>query len=180
LRKGAVTMAIETISELSKRWGCARNTIYRKIDKGEISTVELPGGGRGIDTSEMLRVFGEPDTKGVTDEQVGASHVTALVTEIQQLHTELEAKDEQWKKLVAAKDEHIETLKQSLKLLESRKDPDVLLKQELELAHMREEMMAEQINTAIGMLGFHGPAPGQMAAPEPEPRKGFWARLLGK
>jgi predicted transcriptional regulator len=48
-------MAI-TISEVSKKWGITRATIYKKINQGKLSRLS----DRLIDVAEVVRVFGEP------------------------------------------------------------------------------------------------------------------------
>jgi hypothetical protein len=61
-------MAIVSISEAARLAGVGRATLYRRIDDGTISTVQNHDGSRGIDTSEILRVFGclqaTPETVG--------------------------------------------------------------------------------------------------------------------
>lgn len=61
-------MAIVSISEAARLAGVGRATLYRRIDDGTISTVQNHDGSRGIDTSEILRVFGclqaTPETSG--------------------------------------------------------------------------------------------------------------------
>lgn len=44
------------VSEAAKKWNLSRQYIYRKIKSGELSRL----GNGSIDTSELLRVFGEP------------------------------------------------------------------------------------------------------------------------
>lgn len=51
-------MAILTLTQAAKAAGIARSTIYRAIRAGRLSLVSTPGGGRGVDTSELQRVFG--------------------------------------------------------------------------------------------------------------------------
>lgn len=48
-----------SISKASATWGVSRTTIHKKIKTGQLS--KLANG--TIDTSEMIRVFGEPHTK---------------------------------------------------------------------------------------------------------------------
>jgi hypothetical protein len=44
------------VSEAAKKWNLSRQYIYRKIKSGELSRL----GNGNIDTSELLRVLGEP------------------------------------------------------------------------------------------------------------------------
>ena len=55
-----VAMAILSISEAARTWRMGRTTIQRAIREGKLSAAVLPNGSKGIDTSEMVRVFGEP------------------------------------------------------------------------------------------------------------------------
>lgn len=50
-------MAQITLTELSKRFGINRTTIYRAVNSGKISRLD---NGK-FDLSEVLRVFGEPN-----------------------------------------------------------------------------------------------------------------------
>ena len=52
-------MSIVNISEAARITGKARTTIQRKIKSGHLSAVRQYDGSRGIDTSELIRVFGE-------------------------------------------------------------------------------------------------------------------------
>lgn len=53
-------MAILSISEAARKAGVARSTIQRKLKEGSLSAIRRPDGTRGIETSELYRVFGEP------------------------------------------------------------------------------------------------------------------------
>ncbi len=55
-----VAMAILSISEAARTWRMGRTTIQRAIREGKLSAAVQPNGSKGIDTSEMVRVFGEP------------------------------------------------------------------------------------------------------------------------
>lgn len=51
-------MSILTFSQATQVANASRSTIYRYAQKGIISVVQLPNGKRGIDTTELERVFG--------------------------------------------------------------------------------------------------------------------------
>lgn len=53
-------MAILSISEAARTWRMGRTTIQRAIREGKLSAAVQPNGSKGIDTSEMVRAFGEP------------------------------------------------------------------------------------------------------------------------
>ena len=51
-------MTLLTLTQAAKTAGIARSTLYRAIRNGRISVVSQPNGSKGIDTSELQRVFG--------------------------------------------------------------------------------------------------------------------------
>lgn len=52
---------ILSINKAAKAAGCSRSTIQRKIAAGQLSATRQPDGSQGIETSELFRVFGEPE-----------------------------------------------------------------------------------------------------------------------
>ena len=65
-------MPILTITEAAKAAGISRPTLYRRIKSGHLSTVRQPDGTKGIDSSELVRVFGV--LRAVTDHSVKIEH----------------------------------------------------------------------------------------------------------
>ncbi len=65
-------MAIISISEASRRWTIGRTNLYRAVKRGRLNLTTRPDGTRGVDTSELVRVFGEPsaDTSTGTSSDV--------------------------------------------------------------------------------------------------------------
>ena len=59
-----------SVTEAAKQWGVSRTTIYQKINEGELSRTA----DKQIDTSEMIRVFGEPASKKRTEQIVNTSN----------------------------------------------------------------------------------------------------------
>ena len=55
-----------TITAAAKAWHLSRQTLYNKIQSGEISYKKDDKGRRVIDRSEMLRLFGEPGQESKT------------------------------------------------------------------------------------------------------------------
>ena len=51
------------ISQAAKQWGKSRQTIYNYLEQGKLSGDVDNEGSTHIDTSELLRVFGEPSNK---------------------------------------------------------------------------------------------------------------------
>ncbi len=150
-------MAVITITEAAKKWNVGRATIYRKLNGGELSGVDLPDGGRGVDTSELIRVFGDGRLKGQQETDTGHD----LIRENAHL-----------RELLAVKDEHIETLKQAMRLLEDKRPtpaPDQADEPTARLAGIEEELNQARAEAA------------ELAkALEAERSKGFFAKLFKK
>ena len=75
-----------SVTKAAKEWGVSRTTIYQKINDGELSRTA----DKKIDTSEMLRVFGEPVVKKRTEQTVGTSSSTSSNSQDVQNSTVLE------------------------------------------------------------------------------------------
>jgi DNA-binding transcriptional MerR regulator len=65
-------MAKLNISGAAKSWGVSRQTIYNRIQEGVLSVTKDVTGATEIDTTEMLRVFGEPHANAQAIETVQA------------------------------------------------------------------------------------------------------------
>ncbi len=68
-------MAILNYSAAARAAGVARSTIQRHVKSGKLSATTRPDGGRGIDTAELLRVFGELHGSGEPPARSRASAV---------------------------------------------------------------------------------------------------------
>jgi excisionase family DNA binding protein len=84
-------MAVITIAEAARQTGRSRQTLYRAIKAGELSTSTLPDGSRGIDTAELLRVYG---TLGEASTQATVGHAGTPLShgvhpDVQALHDRL-------------------------------------------------------------------------------------------
>jgi predicted transcriptional regulator len=90
-------MAILSLRQAAQAAGVTRQTIYRYAKQGKLSTVLRDDGSKGVDTSELIRVFGtlrepETDTATVTEPQkvtAGDSGDSSVV-----LQSQLEAAQE--------------------------------------------------------------------------------------
>ena len=51
-------MPVLNFSQASRATDASHSTLYRYIEEGKISVVRLPTGKRGIDVTELERVFG--------------------------------------------------------------------------------------------------------------------------
>jgi len=113
-------MAIISISEAARLTGKSRKTIQRYVADGRMSVSQLDAGKKGIETSELIRVFGEmshpsPALSHETMSQVDAPNVSpdvsATLAAVQAENAALRAE-------LKAKDENLADLRQSLRLLE--------------------------------------------------------------
>ena len=75
-----------SVTKAAKQWGVSRTTIYQKINDGELSRTA----DKKIDTSEMIRVFGEPVTKKRTEQSVNTSNSMSVNSQNVQNSTALE------------------------------------------------------------------------------------------
>ena len=72
-------MMILTLTQAAKAAGVARSTLYRAIRKGRISVVSQPNGSKGIDTAELIRVFGPLQDAAEQAQQLNAQQNVALL-----------------------------------------------------------------------------------------------------
>ena len=75
-----------SVTKAAKEWGVSRTTIYQKVNDGELSR----NADKKIDTSEMLRVFGEPISKKRTERSVNTVQSTPLNNQSVQYNTDIE------------------------------------------------------------------------------------------
>ncbi|MRT44227.1 DNA-binding protein [Enterobacteriaceae bacterium RIT702] len=117
-------MAKVSISEAARLTGKSRTTLHRLIKTGELSTCSGVRNAKMVDISELLRVFGEI-SKPVNEqpfEQVSEQRVTGNFALNEQVVNSLKQEVEHLRTLVSAQESHIDSLKQSLQLLEHKKD----------------------------------------------------------
>lgn len=62
-------MALLSISQAAREWGTSRSRLYALKADGKLSFVEFPDGRPALDTSELVRVLGEPGSKQATPRQ---------------------------------------------------------------------------------------------------------------
>lgn len=145
-------MAILSISEAARTWRVGRTTIQRAIREGRLSAAIQPNGGKGIDTSELVRVFGEPCIDA--DRDAGGDAPTPPTTNgSMQVDTEAPSQRDAPQAVVA--------LQAQVRLLETQ----------LAEAHDRELWFRRQLEEVQRLL----PAP---APPTPAPPRRVRAWLL--
>lgn len=122
-------MTIVSISKAAKITGKARSTIQTYIKTGKLSKTTDNSGKEGVDTSELIRVFGELSTTGINNT---SSQQTTLQDSINNIEiNQLKIENERLKILLSEKEErlhdkqaHIDSLKQALILLEYKEKKD--------------------------------------------------------
>lgn len=143
-------MSVVSISEAARLVNKCRQTIYKHIRQGKLSISICVDGSKGIDISELIRVYGILAVDKTTDISVNNRHkitkdivdsvksvninqkISDLEKELTLLKFKLEQqeKDLYYKQIIIdnkektinAKQETIDTLKSSLKLLEHKKE----------------------------------------------------------
>lgn len=106
-----------TVGELSKLYGIHRQSIYKRINKGDLSK----GSDGKIDFSEAIRVFGEPDGRGEVVPTVQSIQVQKQ-TEVDTLKLQVEMLQKQVRKAEETEDflkEQIKTKDSSIHLLQT-------------------------------------------------------------
>ena len=91
---------IISVTKAAKEWGVSRTTIYQKVNDGELSRTA----DKKIDTSEMIRVFGEPVPKKRPEQLLNSPDSTHLNSQTVQSCTALEHQLE----LEKLKNEHLQ------------------------------------------------------------------------
>jgi hypothetical protein len=117
-------MAKVSISEAARLTGKSRTTLHRLIKAGELSTCSGARNAKMVDISELIRVFGDI-SKPVQEqpfEQVSEQRITVPPAPPEQMVSSLKQEVEHLRTLVSAQESHIDSLKQSLQLLEHKKD----------------------------------------------------------
>ncbi|MCQ5473235.1 DNA-binding protein [Pantoea brenneri] len=117
-------MAKVSISEAARLTGKSRTTLHRLIKTGDLSTCAGVRNAKMVDISELIRVFGDI-SKPVQEqpfEQVPEQRATVTAALSEQMVSSLKQEVEHLRTLVSAQESHIDSLKQSLQLLEHKKD----------------------------------------------------------
>jgi len=145
-------MALVSISEASRVTGRSRASLYRAFKTGELSKSQLPDGSPGVDTSELMRVYGPLDGYKVAQEP----------------------SDGPSERLPSA-----EVLMERVRSLEAAREADAQLIGELRQRIQDKDELVEEVRGQVRMLLM---PPERMASePSPEPnRRGILGWLLGR
>lgn len=164
------------VGELAAIYGINRQSIYKRIKKGELSK----SADGLIDFSEALRVLGEPSDRGVPVTQI-QQQVTEKETESYTLRLQVEMLERQIKKLEENEfflKEQITTKDQSIHLLQTLlsapKPADVSIKQE-DTTQDPPEFLSESKITETSVYSREK----EMDMEPIKHRKGLLGRVLG-
>lgn len=132
-------MTILSLQEASQAVSVTRQHLYRLAKKGRLSLVDRPNGTKGVDTSELLRIFGRlnaPTEGDATGDRRHGSQVrheaTSSATAVQTVMLEAELASVKAalrvaeERLAEAKDREtklLDLLTSQTRLLESRQQP---------------------------------------------------------
>jgi len=130
-------MAGVSISEAARLVKVSRPTLYKMINSGKLSYTSIVKQGKDvkvIDLSELMRVFGAlPGTAdGVNDVVKTDSDNTPVnslgLHDLQHKIALLEIENDSLKGAVKARDEHIDSLRQAMQLIEHKKESSSQIK----------------------------------------------------
>lgn len=114
-------MPQHTINEAAKLVGRDRKTLYRAIKEGRLTATVDATGQKQVDTSELIRVFGE--LKPISDRADSRATIAMSQRETPDTAAQvalLEAELRHARELLESKDAQIQTLNRALLLLENR------------------------------------------------------------
>lgn len=115
-----------TLLEAARLTGQSKRTLQRHVVAGRISVSKDNSNKTLVDTSELLRVYGPFKDKGGDNKEGDMSNAVAstdnpndtVTTELQAALNASHAEVESLRQLLNEKQDHIDTLKQALKLIE--------------------------------------------------------------
>ena len=97
-------MTILSVAEAAKAVGAGKATVYRRLKDGTLTVSKRPDGSKGVDTAELIRVFGElkpqPD-ENTMESPLRRGEITELLQrQIDSLENQLQASLERETKLL--------------------------------------------------------------------------------
>ena len=97
-------MAILNVTEAARAVGVGKATIYRRLKDGTLTASKRSDGSKGVDTAELIRVFGElksqPDENLMESSLRRSEIVELLQRQIDSLENQLQASLERETKLL--------------------------------------------------------------------------------
>lgn len=127
-------MTVLSLQAAAEAVGCSRQHLYRLVGKGRVSAVLRDDGTKGIDTSELLRVFGnlrQPEPAQVTgDSRLGdtrrqqvtpeatPAQITVLEVELQAAKNALRVAEDRLREALERENRLLDLLASQTRLLE--------------------------------------------------------------
>lgn len=176
-------MALVSITEAAKLVRRNRSTLYRDIEKGRLSKTVTPDGETQIETSELLRTYGQLHSED--DEETRASREKMRIALLEERNRSLERALALEAELRKVKDQVTNELRARLadketviKALESKV---LFLEYDKQAGDDHGELKVESgdPDKATPEVTTHGPAKSK-SAESIMPRKGWWARFLNR
>jgi hypothetical protein len=158
--EGLSSMALVSITEAARLVRRGRATLYRDIDKGRLSKTVLPDGGTAIETSELIRTYGNLHNDPSAEQDMSADELKMQMQMMEERIRHLERIIALEADLRRVKDEVTNELRARLA------DKDSVI-QTLE-------------SKVVLLLEYKKPADTRAQDRPTEPRPGFWNRLRGK
>lgn len=166
-----------SVGELSKLYGIHRQSIYKRINKGDLSK---SADGK-IDFAEAIRVFGEPNGRGEVVTTVQSTQVQ-MDTQVDKLQLQVEMLEKQLKKAeeteqflkdqIKEKDTSIHLLQT---LLSAPKPKDSTIKKEDATQEIASQVLSESLPTETAVYSEK-----EQKDIESKPRKnGLLGRVIG-
>ena len=124
-------MALVTITKASHLTGLTRQTVYRHIKQGKVSAITQNDGTRKIDTSELIRVYGEIKDVTVTTSKAPKTvtigvNVELLEYKIEQLEKQLKDSEARERRSLDNQDKLLDTIQSQSLILEHVKRPSII------------------------------------------------------
>ena len=96
-------MAFLSVAEAAKAVGVGKATVYRRLKDGTLTASKRSDGSKGVDTAELIRVFGElkpQSNENIMESSLRQSEITELLQrQIDSLENQLQASLEREAKL---------------------------------------------------------------------------------
>ncbi|HEY0844061.1 MAG TPA: hypothetical protein VGE12_01755 [Noviherbaspirillum sp.] len=174
-------MALVSITEAAKLVRRNRSTLYRDIEKGRLSKTVTPDGETQIETSELLRTYGQLHSDD--DEEARASREKMRIALLEERNRSLERALALEAELRKVKDQVTNELRARLA------DKETVIKAlESKVLFLEYDKRAGDDQTELKVESDHPAQPAPHADSPPRskkaenimPRKGWWARFLNR
>ncbi len=171
-------MAVVSVSEAARLVKKSRTSLYSAFKSGQLSKTVMPDGSPGVDTSELLRMYGRLYNSPITDTVQNVLRNTdmhsvqdaAHRTEALPVHIQLAIEQERNKNL-----ERVLAIEADLRRVKDQVTDELRV-------HISEKnrMIQELESKVVKLLEYTKPVPPAAPQEQPPPvaaRKGFWARF---